>query len=209
MNKRPIFQDVFADQWDRLPAALKLHYANRPFTNDHVTVKGTLTITMGPLLRLLSPLLKAFGMLTPWPGENIPCTVTFLSEPTSDAFIFERTFNYPGKSPYIFRSKMIAQQAHEVIEYMACGIGWRSGYHFDGTRVRLTHKGYIWRLFGRDMPMPFFGEWLMGRGEAWEEATGDNRFKMDMRLTGSLLGNAMFYGYEGVFDVTDLGLSDD
>ncbi|HTN39983.1 MAG TPA: DUF4166 domain-containing protein, partial [Asticcacaulis sp.] len=65
---RPIFAEIFAEQWDRMPPALKAHYANRPFSNDRVTVTGTLTIRMGPLLRLFSPLLKACKMLTPWEG---------------------------------------------------------------------------------------------------------------------------------------------
>ncbi len=32
----PIFAEVFGAQWDRLPPALKAHYANRPFSNDVV-----------------------------------------------------------------------------------------------------------------------------------------------------------------------------
>jgi hypothetical protein len=57
-NTTPIFAEIFAEQWDSLPTALKAHYANRSFSNDRVTVTGRLTIRMGPLLRLASPLLK-------------------------------------------------------------------------------------------------------------------------------------------------------
>ncbi|MCR6659613.1 MAG: DUF4166 domain-containing protein [Asticcacaulis sp.] len=200
----PIFQDIFAEQWDILPPALKAHYANRPFSHDRVTVSGQLTIRMGPLLRLASPLLKALNMLTPWPGSDVPCTVTFLSEPDSRAFIFERRFDFPGPASYVFRSKMIPQGPHEVIEYMAGGVGWRCGYVYENERVLLQHRGYVWRIFGIDMPLSWLGECLLGRGDALEEATGDDRFRMRMTLSGGLFGRLTEYSYEGEFTVTDI-----
>lgn len=67
----PTFAAIFAEQWEDLPPALKAHYANRPFTRDHVIVEGTLDIEMHPLLRRFSWLIKATGMLTPY--EAKPC----------------------------------------------------------------------------------------------------------------------------------------
>ncbi|MFT4074437.1 MAG: DUF4166 domain-containing protein [Asticcacaulis sp.] len=200
----PIFADILADQWDILPPALKAHYANRPYSRDRVTVTGRLTIRMGPLLRLASPLLKALNMLTPWPGADVPCTVTFLSEPNSRAFIFERRFDFPGHGPYVFRSKMIPQGPHEVIEYMAGGIGWRCGYVFENGQVRLQHRGYVWRFFGVPLPMSWPGQILLGRGNAFEEATGDDRFRMRMTLGGGVFGRLTAYSYEGEFTVKEI-----
>ena len=202
----PIFADVFADQWDRLPPALKAHYANRGFTNDRVTVTGTLTIRMGPLLRCLSPLLKLSRMFTPWQGENVPCTVQFHSEPDSNAFIFERRFAFSDRKPYVFRSKLVPQGPHHVIEYMASGLGWRCAYSFEDGKVHLVHKGYVCRLFGVDVPMTFLGELLAGKGFAFEEATGDNSFKMAMGLQGGLFGRLTAYSYTGEFTVTEMAL---
>lgn len=199
----PIFQDIFAEQWDILPPALKAHYANRPFSHDRVTVSGQLTIRMGLLLRLALPLLKALNMLTPWPGSDVPCTVTFRSEPDSRAFIFERRFHFPGRAPYVFRSKMIPQGPHEVIEYMAGGVGWRCGYGYENDRVSLQHRGYVWRIFGVDVPLSWLGECLLGRGDAFEKATGENRFRMRMTLSGGLFGRLTEYSYEGEFTLTD------
>jgi hypothetical protein len=200
----PIFKDIFAEQWKSLPPALKAHYANRPFSHDRVTVSGHLTIRMGPLLQLAAPALKALNMLTPWAGDDVPCTVTFLSEPDSRAFIFQRRFDFPGRKPYLFRSKMIPQGPHEVIEYMAGGIGWRCGYVYENCRVLLQHRGYVWRIFGIKLPLSWLGEFLLGRGDAFEEATGNNSFRMQMTLSGGLFGRLTAYSYEGEFTVTDI-----
>ncbi len=200
----PIFKDIFAEQWDALPPALKAHYANRPFSNDRVTVTGTLNIRMGPLLRFASPLLRALKMLTPRAGDNIPCTVEFHSEPTSKAFIFERRFDFPGRAPHVFRSKMVMQRPHEVIEYMAAGIGWRCGYVCESGRVLLQHKGYVWRVFSRNLPLSWLGQLMLGRGNAFEEATGAQSFRMCMTLSGGLFGRLTEYSYTGEFTVTEL-----
>lgn len=197
----PTFAEVFAEQWDSLPPALKLHYAIRPFTRDRMTVEGRLTIRMGSLMTRLAPLMGLLGMLTPRTGKDIACTVHFLSEPDSKAFIFERHFAFPGK-PYVFRSKLVPHGAHDVTEYMACGIGWRCSYDFRDDKVMLQHRGYVWRIFGIDVPLLVLGEWLMGRGSAYEEATGDKSFRMRMGMSGGLFGRAMEYSYEGEFTVT-------
>lgn len=145
------------------------------------------------MLRLASPLLKTLNMLTPWPGDDVPCTVTFLSAPDSRAFIFERRFDFPGRAPYTFRSKMIAQGPHEVIEYLAGGIGWRCGYDYENGQMRLRHRGYVWRLFGVTLQLSWLGELLIGRGDAFEEATGNDRFRMRMTLGGGLFGHLTAY----------------
>ncbi len=197
----PTFAAVFGDQWHTLPPALKLHYINRPFSRDRTTVRGQLTVQMSPLLRAFSPLLRQLGMLTPWEGDDIPCTVYFHSEPNSKAFIFERHFEFPGRAPYVFRSRLVPMGGHRVIEYMACGIGWVCTYTYEGDQVRLTHQGYIWRVLGLDLPLPF-ADVFMGRGHAWEVATSETGFAMHMELSCGLFGR--LYSYAGEFAVTEV-----
>lgn len=202
----PIFAPVFGLPWTSLPPAIQRHYANRPFTHDRVTVKGQLDIRMGWLMRLIAPLLGALGMLTPCDGEAIPCTVHFLSEPDSKAFVFERRFLFSGRKPYVFRSRLVPKGGARVIEYMACGVGWDCTYGFEDGEVRLRHSGYVWRLFGADLPIGWLATPLLGRGEAVERATSEDSFAMSMRLSGGLFGAAMAYSYAGSFTVTEMAL---
>ena len=196
----PIFAEVFADQWDALPPVMRMHYANRPHSHDRVTVEGRLDVYIHPLMKPLAPLMAWLGLFAPWTGEAVPCTVQFRSQPDGNAFIFDRRFSFPGRKSYQFRSELVAKGPHDVIEYMRCGIGWRCSYSFEGGRVVLTHKGYIIRLFGLDIPLPGAG-WIVGRGEAFEEATGEASFSMFMALNHALFGR--LYSYSGVFTVTE------
>lgn len=196
----PIFQPVFGKAWEQLPPALRKHYANRPYSHDVVTVEGTMSVRIAPAMRLLFPLLRLAGALVPHEGEDVPVTVYFRSEPESDAFCFERVFYFPGRKPYVFRSKMRPQGGDEMVDFMRFGIGWRGGYAWEGGRVKMRHKGYAWRMLGIVMPLPL--EWLLGRGEAQEEAIGDDTFRMEMTITHPLLGNLYYYG--GVLRVKEV-----
>ncbi len=201
---KPIFAEVFAEQWDRLPPVMRKHYANRPHTGDRVTVSGTLDVRIHPLMKPLAPLMGALGLLTPWAGEAVPCRVTFRSQPDGGAFIFDRQFQFPGHEPYRFRSELVAKGPHDVIEVMRCGVGWRCGYSFDDGRVVLSHKGYVLRLFGFDISLPGAGL-IVGRGEAFETPIDDDRFAMFMALRHPLFGE--LYSYGGEFTVTEMALA--
>jgi len=201
MSNPPTFAPVFGEQWADMPPALKLHYANRPFSRDRVTVEGRLTVRMGAMMRVLAPVFGLLGMLTPRDGEDIACTVHFISEPDTTAFVFERWFDFPGHTPFCFRSRLVPKAGHEVVEYMRCGVGWRCTYHFEGGKVWLRHKGYLLSVLGVDIPLPWIGEVMLGRGHAWEEASGERAFRMAMGTTGGLFGPAMSYGYTGEFAV--------
>jgi len=200
----PIFADVFADQWTTLPPVMRAHYANRPNSHDRVTVEGRLDVHIHPLMKPLAPVMAWLGLLTPWAGDAVPCTVQFLSQPDGNAFIFDRQFRFPGRKSYQFRSELLAKGPHDVIEYMRCGVGWRCSYAFEDGRVVLSHKGYVVRLFGRDFPLPGAG-WIVGRGEAFEEATSDTSFSMFMALNHPLFGR--LYSYGGTFTVTETALA--
>ena len=199
----PIFAEVFADQWETLPPVMRSHYAIRPDSHDRVTVEGRLDIRIHPLMKPLAPVMAALGLLTPWAGEDVPCTVQFLSQPGGRAFIFDRRFRFPGRKSYQFRSELVAKGAHDVTEYMRCGVGWRCGYALENDRVVLSHKGYVWRLFGLDIPLPG-ASFIVGRGEAWEATAGDDSFAMFMGLRHPLFG--WLYSYGGTFAVTEMAL---
>ncbi len=67
---------------------------------------------------LLAPLLKLSGALVPIAGRNIPVTVTFRSNPADNGFTLDRSFRFPAREPYHFRSTMVPIGGNEVIEWM-------------------------------------------------------------------------------------------
>jgi Domain of unknown function (DUF4166) len=198
----PIFSSIFGASWSQLPPVFRQHYANRAFSRDEVVVEGVMAVEMSWLARLMVPLLRLSGALVPIAGRDIPVVVTFRSDPESAAFCFDREFRFPGREPYHFRSVMIPVGGNEVIEWMAIGLGWRAAFSLAEGRVRLNHRGYALRLFGKAIPMPL--EFLLGRGAAWEWALDDTGFSMEMTIRHRLFGKV--YGYSGTFRVKEVRL---
>jgi hypothetical protein len=201
-NHQPIFSSIFGKAWEKLPAVFLKHYANRPFSDDVVVVEGTMAVEMSWLASLFAPLLRLSGALVPIAGRDIPVTVTFRSEADSQAFCFDREFRFPGREPYHFRSTMVPMGGDEVIEWMPIGLGWRAAFSWADEQVHLTHRGYAVRLFGRVFPLPL--DFLLGRGEAYEEAIDDSTFRMAMTIRHAWFGKV--YGYSGTFRIREMRL---
>jgi Domain of unknown function (DUF4166) len=200
MNKEPIFKSIFGAQWAQLPLALQKRYANRPHSNDEVVVDGVLDVYVSKWIKLLSPLLRFCGALVPYAGNDIPVTVCFNSETDSDTLGFNRTFHFPGKPPYRFKSKLAPFGGDKVVEFMRFGLGWRMRYHFDGKKARLDHAGYIWHLGNISIPLPF--GLILGKAHAAEEAISDDEFVMCFDIVHPLFGKV--FGYHGKFKVTQV-----
>ena len=198
----PTFRPIFGAEWSSMPVVLRKHYANRPFSHDVVVAEGVMQVETSWLMRLLAPALRLLGAFPPFAGSNIPVKVTFRSEPDSQDFILDREFAFPERGTFRFRSSMEPCGGNEVIEWMRGGIGWRSAISFADHRVRLSHRGYAIRLFGRHVRLPL--EAFIGRGEAWEEALDAERFAMAMTIRHPIFGN--LYGYSGTFTVREMSL---
>ena len=174
------------------------HYANRPYSNDLVTVEGTLDVTCGRIFRLLSPLFHLLSGIPPYTGRDAPVTVNFRSTGNSEEFHFDRTFYFAGKKPWRFRSKMVQVRDNEVIEIMRFGIVWRLLYEWRDNKVILRHKGYGIRIVGTLIPLPLTP--LLGQGYAEEIALDDDSFAMQVNISHPWWGK--LYEYKGQFRST-------
>ncbi len=200
LNKKdePIFKRIFGEAWDALPPVIKKHYANRPYTDDVSVVEGTLDVMCKPPLTWLSPLMKLMGQIPTHNENNVPVTVRFQSDRNSQAFYFNRTFNFRNTKPYVFRSRMMQIKDNEVIEVMRFGLGWKMLYLWDGDKVILQHKGYAMHVFGHFIPVPL--TLLMGKGYAEEIPVDDETFDMMTHITHPWWGK--IYEYKGRFKMT-------
>lgn len=196
----PIFKPIFGTAWAALPPVLRRHYAVRAGTTDSVTVTGRLDIRIAPHVGWLS---RLTGLLVPYGGQDVPVTVRFSAAPDGAGLVFDRTFNYPQRAVR-FRSCMMPVGGDEVIECMRYGIGWRLAYVWDGTKIILRHRGYVWRLFGCVLPMPF--ALIIGAGYAEEWAEDDTSFSMLTYARHPLFGAG--FAYAGCFTITELACPD-
>jgi len=203
MNKTdPTFKSIFAEKWDLLPTVMKKHYANKPFSDDVVTVKGKMNFIIAPWAAWVMPLFKWLKIIVPYAGENIDVTVNFRSEPDTSVYQFDRWIYFPGKKPYNFLSRMYNTEGSEIVERLNFGICWRMNYDFDGEKVLLLHKGYCLKIFGKFIPFPI--SFIVGKGNAEEIALDEDRFSMRMTITHPLFG--VYYEYNGIFKVEEMKL---
>lgn len=190
----PLFKSIFGQQWDTLPEALRMRYANRPNSNDIVSAEGKLDIYFSPRMTFLIPIFRMLKIFAPYQGKNIPVKVNFRSDPHSSRLYFERTFYFPGKKPYSFCSYQQPTKDTDVIEFSYFGLGWRMKCSFDGEKILLQHKGFVWKIFGLFIPIPL--GFLIGIMYAEEQAISNDSFRMLMTITHPLFGKLFEYGGE-------------
>ena len=194
--QEPLFKLVFGNKWDALPPVMRKHYAVRPFSDDVVKAEGHLDISMSLFVSVMA---RLTGMLLAHTGTNVPVTVLFKSD-RYGAFHFERIFHFPDKGDIKFRSRMEWISGNELVEFMRFGIGWRLAYEWDGGKVILRHRGYVWRILGVMLPLPT--ALTPGKGYAEEEPVSDSDFSMWTHAKHPLFGKT--FAYAGQFKVTEV-----
>ena len=152
----------------------------------------------------MSLMALATGMLVAWSGNSIPTTVTFKSGLDSEGFHFDRVFHYPGKGDIRFHSRMERVGGNEVVEFMRFGIAWRTAYEWDGKRMILHHRGYVWRLFGMLIPLPL--SLIIGKTHAEEIPVSENAFSMWTHIKHPLFGETLRYA--GTFEIAEIACND-
>lgn len=196
MNKtEQPFKSIFGIAWETLPPVFQKRYSNRSFSNDICTVEGEMDIRFSKIMACFMPFFRLLHVLVPYSGSHIPVKVDFKSQMDSDAVCLDRKFYFPGRKPYEFNSRMQIIKKNEVVERMAFGMGWRTHYFYDGKKVVMQHKGFVWCLFGWYISLPL--EMFVGKGHAEEEMLDDNTYRVTMTMTHPWFG--ILYHYSGDF----------
>lgn len=199
-NSQPVFSHIFAEQWPQLPAVMHKHYLNRPYSDDHTRVTGTINVWCARPLKLIAGLLWRLKGIPPHSETHVPITVDFYSSAHNNHFRFERTFRFKNRPQYRFISTMEPIKGNLIIERMSGHIGWLLRYSWEDRKVKLKHHGYAVCLGKLRIPLPV--TWLIGKGYAEEWALDENRFAMCMHISHPWWGK--LYQYEGEFMITRL-----
>lgn len=193
--QKPLIQKIYGDQAKVIPKILQDRYANRPYSKDRLLLKGEMNITLSKMFQALSPLFRLAGALAPYPAQKIPVTVELISEENSSSILMQRTFYYPNKSPYQFRSRILCVKNNVVIELMRFGFASKLLYTFEQNKIIMRYGGYVLRLGKWLIPIPL--GFLIGKFYAFEEMTAKDQFNMQVTMTHSLLGK--IFQYDGYF----------
>ncbi|MBE7183101.1 MAG: DUF4166 domain-containing protein [Methylobacterium mesophilicum] len=196
----PVFQSVIGSGWSGLGPVIRRHYRLRPFSDDYVLVRGVMgEVHHGFVAKLLMPMARLFGALVPYRGRDVPIEVHYRARPDSAGIHWDRVFHFPGRPPFHFRSSMAPVRDNEVIEFVRFGVGMRLLVTAEDGAIVFRDRGYVWRLFGRDWPLPL--GLLMGKAYVEERPANEAEFTMRMRLRHPLLGE--LFRYEGRFTIDE------
>ncbi|WP_152047098.1 DUF4166 domain-containing protein [Aureimonas psammosilenae] len=194
----PIFASVLGADWFELGAIVRRHYSLRPFRRDAVTVRGAMDeVWHSNLAKLPLPMARLAGALVPYRGRDVPIEVHYSAREADGTLHWDRVFHFPGRSPFHFRSHMELAGGNEVIEFVRLGIGMRLAVTAEAGALVFRGKGYVWRVLGRDWPLPL--ELVLGRAYVEERPAGEDRFSMRMNLVHPLFGE--LFRYSGRFAV--------
>jgi hypothetical protein len=195
MNDKSVFQLVLGDDWNDLGAIIQNHYYLKPESSDYICVSGEMTeIKHSLAAKLLIPFGVLFGAVVPFQGKNVAIDVHYNSNPENSNIYWDRDFKFKRGS-FHFKSHMEPVKLNEVIEFVRFGIGIRLAVTVEDQALVFRDIGYIWRVFGYDLPIP--GRWLMGKVYVEERPIDDQSFSMKMTLIHPLIGS--LFEYRGKF----------
>jgi hypothetical protein len=194
--RSPVFQEVLGEDWHRLGEVVRRHYFLRAFSDDYVCVKGVMhEVWHSAAAKLLIPVARIFGAPVPYRGADVPIEVHYNARPGDGTVHWDRVFHFARRPPFHFRSHMEHVGGNRVIEFVRFGVGMRLAVTAEDGALVFRDEGYIWRLFGIDVPLPM--GLVLGRAYIEERPVDAERFSMRMTLIHPLLGE--LFRYSGSF----------
>ena len=133
----------------------------------------------------------------PYRGTDVPIDVHYASNKENANLYWDRVFKFSEKNHYHFRSHMEHVRDNEVIEFVRFGVGMRLRVSAENGAIVFRDVGYIWRLFGMDLPVPI--GLFLGSAYVEERPIDENHFCMKMIIEHPLFG--VMFRYEGEFSL--------
>ena len=199
MSEKSIFQIVLGDDWDELGPIIQRHYFLKPQSNDYIRVSGKMTeISHSAIAKALIPFGLLFGAIVPFQGKDIPTDVHYSSNPNNLNIYWDRVFKFI-LGDFHFKSDMQPVKKNQAIEFVRFGMGIRLAVTVENEALIFRDIGYLWRLFGFNLPIP--GKWLMGNVYVEERPIDERYFSMKMTLVHPIFGT--LFKYTGIFELND------
>ena len=199
IDSEPVFKTVLGSDWEKLGNVVQKHYFLRPFSDDYICVNGVMSeVNHSLLAKLLLPLGLLFGAIVPYRATNVPIEVHYNACKDNSNIYWDRVFKFSDSRHFHFKSHMVQVKDNEVIEFVRFGVGLRLRVTAEDGAMVFRDTGYLWRLFGLNIPFP--GSWLLGHAYVEERPIDDEHFSMKMEITHPWFGT--LFVYRGRFTLT-------
>ena len=151
-----IMQQALGEAWDRLDDSVKAHYKLVSGTKTEYVLQGTMDEIYHSFWA--KPFLWAGWLLealVPYQGAEIPVTVcNWTTVNNNGALFWYRTFHFPRRKPYVFRSRMEFYKDNQIIEYVRFKIGTRMRLFEENGALVYKKRDYAWKLGKYMIPIP-------------------------------------------------------
>jgi len=194
----PIFKQALQAQWDALAPVIRAHYSLSPFADQSLRLKGSMeSVSHSTFARLLIPFTTLVGALVPYRGRNVPVEVVNQTRRDKAGLHWQRTFFFPGRKPFVFRSVMHHTGPYEITEYVRFGFGIRHKLAEKNGGLIYHDHGYVWKIGKRSIPLPI--HLMIGRSYTEEMPVSDTEFSMQMEIMHPVFGRT--FQYNGTFSI--------
>lgn len=194
--QRPVIARAVGTAWNDLAPVVRRHYNLTPGQDTTCTCIGVMIeVHHATVLKPFLWIGRLIGALIPYRGTNVPTTVRNWTTPTHDAMYWYRTFQFPGKKPIVFQSRMEHIGGDEIVEFVRFGIGIRMRMSVVNTELRFDDRGYVWRIGPFLIPLPL--RWLLGNAVILERAVDATTLALDFDIHHPLVGRT--FAYRGKF----------
>lgn len=197
-STEPVLKQALGAQWDSLAPVIRAHYGLTPFTDEQVQLKGTMDrVSHASYVGLLMPFLLLAGAWVPYQGQNISAEATNFSRPGRGEYFWKRIFYFPGKQPFVFRSRMLCTCDGELTEYVRFGFGLRLSVSVVSGGLVEKELGYVWKIGGWFIPLPI--HLVLGKSYVEEMPVSDSEYQMKWVVRHPVFGET--FSYSGRFSI--------
>ena len=194
----PVLKQALGSQWSSLAPVIQAHYGLAPATDQQVRLKGMMDrVFYSRVVSPLIPVAALAGAMVPYRGRNVPVEVVNYSVPGKPSYFWHRTFFFPGKKPYEFRSWMICTGTGELTESVRFGLGLRLHVSVQNGGLVERELGYVLRVGKRSIPIPIHV--LLGKSHVEEMPISDSEYEMQWAIRHPIFGET--FAYSGRFSL--------
>ena len=190
-------QKQLGPAWQSLHPDIQARFAREPAPGETIVYEGVMhEIRRSRMGWLFAVLTRVIGNpLTPLAGRDVPMEVALSKVAGHTGVLWQRTYFYPRRAPYVVSSVKRESMKGEMLECVGGGFGMKLAVTARDGELHFESYRYFWSAFGVTVPLP---HWLApGRTHVIHKDLGGGDFKFTISMVHKQLGETIYQ--QGVF----------
>lgn len=186
-----LFRDELGKGWESLAENIRRRFDHDPPPGQTVSYIGVMSrVECSWLGKALAWLVQHTGALMPLEGVDVPVEIAVWTEAENKAVFKRREYRFPGRKPFVFRSRMLRDKNGSLVEHVGGGFGMYIRVREVDRNLHFEDKGYFVEYFGVRLPIPrIFGP---GTVRLRHEDVAADTFAITIEIVHPLFGPMYF-----------------